>query len=154
MAFSLDLELRDETGSAAEHLELLRRVVQGAVAGEGLDGSYQVTVTLVSDDEIRDLNKTHRGKDEVTDVLSFPLTEGDAASFVLPDEVPTHLGDVVVSTDRARAQAAELGHSFERELAYLAVHGTLHLLGYDHEDDGEKVRMRAREEDVLADLPR
>ncbi len=154
MAFSLDLELRDETASAAEHLELLRRVVQRAVAGEGLDGSYQVTVTLVSDDEIRDLNKTHRGKDEVTDVLSFPLTEGDAASFVLPDEVPTHLGDVVVSTDRARAQAAELGHSFERELAYLAVHGTLHLLGYDHEDDGEKVRMRAREEDVLADLPR
>lgn len=154
MAFSLDLELRDETASAAEHLELLRRVVQRAVAGEGLDGSYQVTVTLVSDDEIRDLNKTHRGKDEVTDVLSFPLTEGDTASFVLPDEVPTHLGDVVVSTDRARAQAAELGHSFERELAYLAVHGTLHLLGYDHEDDGEKVRMRAREEDVLADLPR
>lgn len=154
MAFSLDLELRDETGSAAEHLELLRRVVQRAVAGEGLDGSYQVTVTLVSDDEIRDLNKTHRGKDEVTDVLSFPLTESDAASFVLPDEVPTHLGDVVVSTDRARAQAAELGHSFERELAYLAVHGTLHLLGYDHEDDDEKVRMRAREEDVLADLPR
>jgi len=154
MAFSLDLELRDETGSAAEHLELLRRVVQGAVAGEGLDGSYQVTVTLVSDDEIRDLNNTHRGKDEVTDVLSFPLTEGDAASFVLPDEVPTHLGDVVVSTDRARAQAAELGHSFERELAYLAVHGTLHLLGYDHEDDDDKVRMRAREEDVLADLPR
>lgn len=154
MAFSLDLELRDETASAAEHLELLRRVVQRAVAGEGLDGSYQVTVTLVSDDEIRDLNKTHRGKDEVTDVLSFPLTEGDAASFVLPDEVPTHLGDVVVSTDRARAQAAELGHSFERELAYLAVHGTLHLLGYDHEDDGEKVRMRAREEHVLADLPR
>ncbi|HZR00331.1 MAG TPA: rRNA maturation RNase YbeY [Chloroflexota bacterium] len=154
MAFSLDLELRDETASAAEHLELLRRVVQRAVAGEGLDGSYQVTVTLVSDDEIRDLNKTHRGKDEVTDVLSFPLTEGDAASFVLPDEVPTHLGDVVVSTDRARAQAAELGHSFERELAYLAVHGTLHLLGYDHEDDGEKVRMRAREEHALADLPR
>jgi probable rRNA maturation factor len=154
MAFSLDLELRDETASAAEHLELLRRVVQRAVAGEGLDGSYQVTVTLVSDDEIRDLNKTHRGKDEVTDVLSFPLTEGDTASFVLPDEVPTHLGDVVVSTDRARAQAAELGHSFERELAYLAVHGTLHLLGYDHEDDDEKVRMRAREEDVLADLPR
>jgi probable rRNA maturation factor len=154
VAFSLDLDLQDDTGSVAEHLPLVRRVVERAVADEGLDGSYQVTVTLVSDDEIRELNLAHRGKDEVTDVLSFPLTEGDAASFVLPEEVPTHLGDVVISIDRTRAQAAELGHSFERELAYLAVHGALHLLGYDHEDEEEKTRMRAREEDVLAELPR
>ena len=154
-ALSFSLELVDETGATAlGHLDLLRQVALRALEGEGLEGAYQVTVTVVPDERIRELNRTHRGIDKVTDVLSFPLVDQDGAGFVLPPSEPTHLGDVVVALEQARRQADLYEHSFERELAYLTVHGVLHLLGYDHEDDEEKVQMRAREEEILADLPR
>lgn len=151
---AVDVDLRDETGQAAELLPLVRRIAERAVAAEGLNGRYELAVTLVEDARIRELNREHRQKDTVTDVLSFPLVDEDTASFVLPGDAPTHLGDVVIALGRMREQAAEYGHSVERELAYLTVHGILHLLGYGHEDDEEKVHMRAREEEILADLPR
>src|SRR5688572_12084575 len=115
---------------------------------------YQLSITLVTDERIRELNHGHRGLDEVTDVLSFPLQTEDAASFVLPPSAPTHLGDVVLALGRAAEQAEEYGHPLERELAYLTVHGVLHLLGYDHEAEADREAMRAREEEVLVDLPR
>ena len=115
---------------------------------------YEVTITIVPDERIRELNRAHRGVDGVTDVLSFPLVDADAAGFVLPPCEPTHLGDVVVALEQARRQAEEYAHSFERELAYLTAHGVLHLLGYDHEREDERATMRAREEEILADLPR
>lgn len=154
MATSVDVELHDDTGEAADLLPLVERVASRAVLAEGLDGRYELAVSLVADERIRELNREHRELDAVTDVLSFPLLDDDSAQFVLPSDHPTHIGDVVIAVGRMREQAAEYGHAVEREVAYLTVHGVLHLLGYDHEDDEDRVHMRAREEEILADLPR
>jgi probable rRNA maturation factor len=152
---SVDVDLTDETGATAErHLALVGDVARRALGREGLEGAYQVALTIVPDERIRALNRDHRGLDEVTDVLSFPLTDDEGAAFVLPPSEPTHLGDVVVALEQARRQAEQYGHSFERELAYLTAHGILHLLGYDHEAEADRAEMRAREEQILADLPR
>ncbi|HEV8639147.1 MAG TPA: rRNA maturation RNase YbeY [Chloroflexota bacterium] len=151
---SLGLELSDETGQAAPYLGLLRAVAERAVATQGLEGAYELAITVVSDGRIRELNRVHRGVDRVTDVLSFPLQDGEVGAFVLPGGAPTHLGDVVIAFGRAAEQAGAYGHSLEREIAYLAAHGVLHLLGFDHEAEDERVAMRAREEEILFDLPR
>jgi probable rRNA maturation factor len=110
---------------------------------------YVLSLHLVSDSTIRGLNAEHRARDAVTDVLSFPLLE---PGFVLPVGEPVNLGDVVVSYPRAVAQADEFGHSVEREVAYLVAHGVLHVLGYDHEEEAERERMRHKEEEVLQPL--
>ncbi|MBV8717041.1 MAG: rRNA maturation RNase YbeY [Chloroflexi bacterium] len=110
---------------------------------------FVVNLHLVGDDSIRALNAEHRGIDSVTDVLSFGLLSTD---FVVPMDEPADLGDVVVSYPRAVAQAAEYGHSVDRELAYLVAHGVLHVLGYDHEEESERLRMRQKEEEALQPL--
>ena len=150
----LELDLVDQTGRAEAYLGLVRSVATRCLASDGLTGAYQLSVTIVTDERIRELNREHRGIDAVTDVLSFPLQTEDAASFVLPPSAPSHLGDVVVALGRAAEQAQEYGHSLERELAYLSVHGVLHLLGFDHEAEDDREAMRQREEEVLVDLPR
>jgi probable rRNA maturation factor len=150
----LDLEMIDQTGRAGAYLGLVRSVAARCLATDGLSGQYQLSITIVSDERIRALNAEHRGIDAVTDVLSFPLQSDDAASFILPAAEPTHLGDVVLALGRAAEQAEEYGHSLERELAYLTVHGVLHLLGLDHETEQEREEMRRREEEILVDLPR
>ena len=150
----LELELVDRTGRADPYLGLVRSVAERCLAADGLTGTYQLSITIVGDERIRELNAEHRGIDAVTDVLSFPLQSDDGASFVLPPSAPTHLGDVVVALGRAAEQAEEYGHSLDRELAYLTVHGVLHLLGYDHEVEADREAMRVREEEILVDLPR
>jgi probable rRNA maturation factor len=110
---------------------------------------HEISVHLVGDATIRELNAEHRQIDTVTDVLSFPLAE---PGFVLPEGEPVHLGDVVISYPRAVAQANEYGHSVEREVAYLVAHGVLHVLGYDHEERSERERMRHKEEEALQPL--
>jgi probable rRNA maturation factor len=112
-------------------------------------GQYVISLHLVGDATIQSLNAQHRSKDAATDVLSFPLYE---PGFVLPPGEPAHLGDVVVSFPRAVSQAEEYGHSVEREVAYLVAHGVLHVLGYDHEEDAERLRMRQKEEEALRPL--
>jgi probable rRNA maturation factor len=135
---------------------LVRRALAAALAAEGRATGHEVDVRLTDDAGIQALNRALRGIDAPTDVLSFPL-EGPAASgataaFVRPPGARIHLGDIVLSWPRAVAQAAEYGHSVEREAAYLAVHGLLHLLGYDHERAADAAAMRAREEAILAPL--
>jgi probable rRNA maturation factor len=115
------------------------------------DADYVIGVYLVGNRAIQQLNAEHLHLNSVTDVLSFPLTQAEAG-FVLPEGEPVNLGDVVVSYPRAVAQADEYGHSVEREVAYLVAHGVLHLLGYDHEDDLERERMRHKEEEALQPL--
>ena len=110
---------------------------------------YVVSLHLVGDATIHALNAEHRRKDSATDVLSFPLHE---QGFVLPPGEPVHLGDVVVSYSRAVEQASEYGHSVEREVAYLVAHGMLHVLGYDHEAEADRLRMRHKEEEALQPL--
>lgn len=98
---------------------------------EGLEGDYEISFSFVGPEEIKDLNKNYRGKDTVTDVLSFPLS--------LPEEDPDYyLGDIVVCLDRASEQALEFNHSLKREIIYLTIHSFFHLLGYDHMNDSEK----------------
>jgi probable rRNA maturation factor len=130
--------------------ELLVRVGEEALRREGAPDA-EVSVTLVDDARIKELNRTYRGLDRPTDVLSFALREGEDSYKLPPDAgIPELLGDVVISLPRARFQAAEYGHSLERELGYLLTHGILHLLGYDHETEEAAAVMRAKEEEVLA----
>ena len=108
-------------------------VAEGALDAVGRAGA-EVAVTVSNDRRLRDLNRTYRGKDRATDVLSFPYDDDDGP-----------LGDVVISVDRAAAQAADRGHDLQRELELLTLHGTLHCCGYDHEtDDGEMDRLERR----------
>ena len=111
----------------------------------------EVSVTLVDDEAIRELNRTYRGIDAPTDVLSFSQLEGTRLpQAALPPDYPVPIGDIVVSIPRMRQQAVDYGHSEERELGFLLVHGVLHLLGYDHEAPDDARAMRAAEEDILA----
>lgn len=151
---SVEIDVTDDVEISEDLTALIEATALSAIRTEGLTGKYLVAVTLVSDDRIRVLNREHRRIDAVTDVLSFPLLGGDGAEFILPDGEPVHLGDVVVDVEQARRQAADYGHSFEREIAYLTTHGILHLLGHDHEEDDQRVAMRNREEEILVELPR
>ncbi|MDQ3809657.1 MAG: rRNA maturation RNase YbeY [Chloroflexota bacterium] len=130
----------------------IRALVERIVEGERGNGKYTITLHLVDDETIRALNHAHLGKDAHTDVLSFPLHDPNGMRFVLPEGQPANLGDVVVSYPRAVEQAADFGHSIDRELGYLVAHGTLHLLGYDHQAEAERRVMRRKEEEALAPL--
>ncbi len=137
----------------------VKRAIRAALRAEGVTEDVAVSVLLTDDAHIRVLNRDFRDVDSPTDVLSFPASEQTPGAFdpALCDTDPETgclvLGDMALSLERTAAQAAEYGHSPERELAYLTVHSVLHLLGYDHTDEGpEKARMRAREETVLASI--
>jgi probable rRNA maturation factor len=153
----------------------IQSAVREASATMGIVRQCEVSLSFVSPGEIRSLNKRFRDKDEVTDVLSFPLMEaeslrrakavsevassesdGDVESLrktltkpSIPDESVELLGDVVICTERAYEQGGEYGHGAERELAFLFVHGLLHLLGYDHAADAGRAAMRAMEEEIM-----
>jgi probable rRNA maturation factor len=115
-------------------------------------GEYAISLHLVSEDTIRTLNAEHRDTDAHTDVLSFPLHDPSGMRFVLPPNQPVNLGDVIVSYPTAVSQAEDFGHSVDREIAYLVAHGVLHVLGYDHEDESDRRRMRQQEEGALRPL--
>ena len=137
---------------------LIRRVIRTALAAEGMELPCEVNVLLTDDAGIQAVNRDMRSVDRPTDVLSFPefeLTPGEHPDAGAADMgtglIP--LGDMVISMDRAAAQAVEYGHSRQRELAYLVTHSVLHLLGYDHLDEGpQKAQMRLREEAILEEL--
>ncbi|HLG51364.1 MAG TPA: rRNA maturation RNase YbeY [Chloroflexota bacterium] len=152
LRFELDLDVDPRFAGAVDR-DLLARVLRKVLEQQGITGTVAVTVLVTGDEEIRDLNRQFRQKDAPTDVLSFPQL-GGAVPFPTPSGAPRHLGDIVISYDRVRAQAQEYGHSERRELAYLAVHGMLHLLGFDHEVEAERQRMRAAEEAALTEVPR
>lgn len=134
-------------GDYSEELEaLIRKVLAKGAELQQVREDAEISVLICDGPVIHELNRTYRGVDAETDVLSFALNEGE-------DDVPEEemeLGDIVINLDRAEEQAAEYGHSREREVAYLAVHGFLHILGYDHYDPEEKKAMRAAEEAVLS----
>jgi probable rRNA maturation factor len=147
------LDLILEPGlSATWDAPRIEALVRSLVEPELKRSDYSLSVHLVSDETIRALNHEHRGKDSHTDVLSFPLHDPNGMRFVLPPGEPVNLGDVVVSHPRAVDQAADFGHSLDRELAYLVAHGVLHVLGYDHELEADRQLMRQREEEALSPL--
>lgn len=138
--------------------KLLRKAIKTALEYEDFGRDAEVSVSFVNNDEIHELNRDYRGVDRPTDVLSFPMLDGDADEGdvdIGADSVV--LGDIIISAEKAAEQAAAYGHSVERELAFLAVHSTLHLLGYDHEHSKEEEKdMFERQEKILtlAGVPR
>ncbi len=131
---------------------LIRRCCNAVLIGEEFKGSAEISVTIVDNAEIHELNLKHRNIDRPTDVLSFPLGV-DGVYDINNDTGAQMLGDIVISIEKAIEQAELYGHSLDREIAFLTVHSMLHLLGYDHEPGGlELVRMREREEAVLTQL--
>jgi len=147
----------DVPGAANDaNCALIRRTIRTALAAEGFTAPCEVDVLLTDDDGIHEINREMRQVDRPTDVLSFP--EFELAPGRLPDPEDADpgtglipLGDMVLSMERVAAQAREYGHSKRRELSYLVTHSVLHLLGYDHLDEGPmKAQMRAREEAIMA----
>ncbi len=131
---------------------LVRRCCHAVLVQENFEGSAEISVTFVDDEQIRELNKKHRDIDKSTDVLSFPLGENGKYD-VNPETGAKILGDIVISMETAVRQAEEYGHPLQREVAFLTVHSMLHLLGYDHVNGGlEAVHMREKEEAVLTQL--
>ena len=151
----------------------LRRVVRGALASADLRDAVEVGLLLTGDDRVRQLNRDYRGEDRTTDVLAFALEESEVAFPRPPDALPTlgqappdalpslgqspsdalpSLGQVVVSYPQAVRQAAEYGHTVEREVAFLVVHGLLHLLGFDHQRPDDEARMLSKQEAIMTSL--
>lgn len=148
----------DVPGAATEeNCALIRRTIRTVLLAEGVEVPCEVDVLLTNDDGIHRINREMRQIDHATDVLSFPAFSYRPGHPPLKGENVdpatglTPLGDMVISMERVRAQAREYGHTKRRELSYLVVHSVLHLLGYDHLDEGpQKRRMRGREEEILA----
>ena len=147
------LENNQEKVSIPEALEAdLTKAMNVVAELEALSPQTEVDITLVDDAAIHELNRTYRGIDRPTDVLSFALDEGEEEPEVDDDEMEHLVGDVIISAPTAVRQGEEYGHGLEREMTYLAVHGMLHLLGYDHMEEKDKLIMRKREEEVLRRL--
>lgn len=147
-----------EVESSPQLEERLKEAILAALEEEGVEVPCIIEVCLTDDEGIHQTNLDMRGVDAPTDVLSFPMFdlkpgEKPQADWADPDTDKVLLGDMMISLERAKAQAEEYGHSVEREICYLAVHSVLHLLGYDHLDEGpQKRQMRGREEAILGKL--
>lgn len=139
-----------------EARRLICSAARAALRAEGVNCGCEISVLLTDNAGIREINREFRGVDAPTDVLSFPMNELRPGEFDAglcerdPESGAVLLGDMAISLERCAAQGEEFGHGFEREVMYLTVHSVLHLLGYDHVDEGEmKRRMRAREEEIM-----
>ena len=136
--------------------ELIKKVLTKCFEEEHLENSHLcITVTLTNPENIRKINKEYRNIDRATDVLSFPMFEKEELDEKIKKNDFEHedmLGDIIISIERVEEQAKEYGHSFERELSYMLVHGFYHLMGYDHIKEEDKLKMRPKEEKVLNDL--
>lgn len=130
---------------------LIRRCCNAVLQMENFDSSAEISVTFVDNEEIRKLNAQYRNKDTATDVLSFPMGENGVYDVNMETGAKI-LGDVVLSMEKAIEQANAYGHSLQREVAYLTAHSVLHLLGYDHIESMERVRMREKEELIMTKL--
>lgn len=137
-------------------IELVKKVLTYVAEQEGIEKDAELSISFVSDEEIQEINRTYRGKDQPTDVISFAMQEQGEGEIQIVGEEFVILGDIIISMDRTKEQADEYGHSFERELAFLATHGLLHLIGYDHMTEEDEKEMFAKQEMYLqaVGLPR
>ena len=140
------IEIFNQTGEDIKELDTVLKVLYSAIDKEKLVG-INFNLIIVDNDFIHELNKNYRNIDRETDVITFALEDDD--TMVLPDGVRV-LGDIYISIDKARSQAEEYGHSFLREISFLAVHGFYHLLGYDHMTPEDEKVMFAKQEEVLS----
>jgi len=151
MIVSLDND-QEKIKVSAELEDLLKKAMNMVAKMEKLSANTEVDITIVTDEEIHVLNRDYRGVDRPTDVLSFALDEETDEPEILGEEAEHLLGDIIISAEKANAQAEEFGHGLNREIVYLAVHGILHLLGYDHMVEEDKIIMRRREEEILREI--
>lgn len=153
----LDIALSDQTGHAQEkHLNMIEKLIVASAKKLELPNNIELSVTIVDNQRIRELNRGYRSIDEPTDVISFALEdEDDFSAFFEEDfntndfQLPRLLGDIFISIEKAQEQAEEYGHSFERELGFLVVHGFLHLNGYDHQTKADEREMFSLQEEIL-----
>ena len=135
---------------------IVEKVLKKCFEEEGLiDSKLIMTITFTTPEEIRKINKKYRKIDKATDVLSFPMFEKDELDEKIKNKDFLHedvLGDIIISIEKVKEQAEEYGHSFERELSYMLVHGFYHLMGYDHIEEEDKKVMRPKEEKILSEL--
>ena len=139
-----------------EYENIVKRVVEQCFKEEKIENSkLYISITLTTPEHIHEINKQYRNVDRETDVLSFPMFEKDELDEKIKNEDFEYedvLGDIVISIERVKGQAEEYGHSFEREFAYMIVHGFYHLMGYDHIEEEDKIIMRPKEENILNKL--
>ncbi len=129
-----------------KYISFIENAISTSLKMAGYGDDFEISFSVVDEDEIRELNRDYRGKDSVTDVLSFPIFERGEI------QEGSMLGDVVICAKRAQEQAEDFGHSYEREIIYLTVHSILHLLGFDHEEEEEKLEMRGLEKKIMKEL--
>lgn len=142
----LYIDNRQDKHKVTEEMEeLIKEVILESLKVQGLGINYEISLSFVTDEEIRELNKDYRGVDNSTDVLSFPMDDEFQLGIPL-------LGDIIISLDTAYRQAEEYQHSIKREIAYLVCHSIFHLFGYDHLEQDDKEEMRIREKEVMTNL--
>lgn len=149
----LTIDFIDETEQLDDQaLAFVGKVLEHAAQHEKT-GEAEVSVTFTDDESIRAINRDYREKDQATDVISFSMEEqGEDEVAIIGETGPRLLGDIIISVERTKLQAEEYGHSFERELGFLAVHGFLHLLGYDHMNEQDEKEMFGKQEEILTSL--
>ncbi len=148
---SINIDFLDETDEISEEMvQKLEELLNFAAEKENVESDSELSVTFVSNERIQEINREYREKDYPTDVISFALEEmGEGEIAVSGMDLPRILGDIIISVKKAREQASEYGHSFDREMGFLAVHGLLHLLGYDHMNEEEEKIMFDRQREIL-----
>ena len=136
--------------------KVIEKVLKQCFKEEKMENSkLLITITLTNPENIKKINKEYRNIDRATDVLSFPMFENEELEEKIKKNDFEHedvLGDIIISVEKVQEQAIEYGHSFERELSYMVVHGFYHLMGYDHIQEEDKKKMRQKEEKILSDL--
>jgi len=155
----LDIAIYDETERVEEtHLKLMKELIIAAAKKLNLGENFEVSVTIVDDNKIQEINREYRFIDKATDVISFAIEDNDEEDFAVffdsefmeeEVQIPRLLGDLFISIDKAENQAEAFGHSLERELGFLTVHGFLHLNGYDHQTEAEEKEMFSLQEEIL-----
>lgn len=148
---TLIIDFLDETNEVTLEVQSeIEKLLNLTAQMEKISDEAEVSVTFVDNERIREINKEYRDKDRATDVISFALEElGEGEVALVGAEMPRVLGDIIISVPKTKEQAEEYGHSFMRELGFLAVHGFLHLLGYDHETAEKEKVMFSRQKDIL-----
>ncbi|HLO11926.1 MAG TPA: rRNA maturation RNase YbeY [Pseudoneobacillus sp.] len=150
---TLVIDSIDETNSLDENeLMQIENILSFAARKLSVETDSEISITFVSNERIQEINRDYRQKDKATDVISFAMEElGEGEVEVVGGNQPRILGDIIISIPKAKEQAEEYGHSFLRELGFLAVHGFLHLLGYDHENEADEKVMFSLQRELLDD---
>ncbi|MBT2685737.1 rRNA maturation RNase YbeY [Bacillus sp. ISL-37] len=148
---SIEIDFLDEINELKqEEINEIEKLLNYTAEKENVQEGSELSVTFVSNERIQEINREYRDKDRPTDVISFALEEmGEGELEIVGDGIPRVLGDIIISIPKAREQAEEYNHSFMRELGFLAVHGLLHLLGYDHMNEQDEKQMFDRQKEIL-----